>query len=450
MVDNYNASDNGTLDPPATWSSRLKHLGPSLIVTANIVGAGELIMTTSLGAKAGFVALWVIIVSCMVKVMVQLEFGKHAINSGETTLEAFAKLPGPKVGKGHWSIWTWLSIKVIQLAQMGGMIGGVALALNIFFPSVPVLVFVWLVAILTVFLVLNSQYKKVESLAVVLIAIFSVFTIICVLLLQSTQYAIQASDVAKGMSFKLPAAVVGVALGAFGITGVSSDEAISYPYWCLEKGYAKATGKNDGSDNWASRAKGWIKVMYLDAFLSMIIYTVTTASFYLLGAAILNKTGHIPEGYQTIEVLSRIYTESVGPWARYIFLIGAIIVLFSSLFIGAVSNQRMFTDAFAQLGWLDYRNEAQRNRWFRALAWILPLSWATLFVTFKAPVLMVLLGGVVLSLLLLLIIFAAIYFRYFRLDRKLAPTLAYDILFLTSCILILTFGVQAIVSTLSG
>ena len=446
MVDNYNTSDNGTLDPPVSWYSRLKYLGPSLIVTANIVGAGELIMTTSLGAKAGFIALWVIIVSCMAKVMVQLEFGKHAINSGETTLEAFAKLPGPKWGRGHWSIWSWLIIKLIQLVQMGGMIGGVALALNIFFPSVPVLLFVWVVALLTVFLVLNSQYRKVESLAVSLIAIFSVFTIICVFLLQTTQYAIQATELMEGLSFKLPAAIVGVALGAFGITGVSSDEAISYPYWCLEKGYAKATGKNDGSDQWVVRAKGWIKVMYLDAFLSMIIYTVTTAAFYVLGAAILHRTGYIPEGYQTIEVLSRIYTESVGPWAKYIFLMGAVIVLFSSLFIGAVSNQRMFTDAFAQLGWLDYRSEEQRNKWFRALAWILPLSWAVLFVTVKAPVFMVLLGGVVLSLLLLLVIFAAIYFRYFRLDQKLRPSLSYDILFLSSCILIIAFGVQAIVT----
>lgn len=433
--------------PPQTFRERIKFLGPSLIVTANIVGAGELIMTTTLGARAGFIALWVIIISCMVKVMVQLEFGKHTIHAGETTLEAFAKLPGPKVGRGHWSIWVWLGIKGIQLVQMGGMIGGVALALNIIFPSLPIMFFVWFVAISTVLLVLNSHYKKVESISVILIAIFSIFTILCVILLQSTSYAISSGDIVEGMSFQLPAAVVGVALGAFGITGVSSDEAISYPYWCLEKGYAKSTGEYDGSDTWVQRAKGWIQVMYLDAFLSMIIYTVTTAAFYLLGAAILHKTGQVPEGYQTIEILSRIYTESVGPWAKYVFLVGAVVVLFSSLFIGAVSNQRMFTDAFAQLGRLNYHNDAQRTRWFRGLAVFLPLAWATLFVTFKAPVFMVLLGGIVLSLLLLLVIFAAIYFRFYRLQKSLRPSFLYDALFVVSCIMIIGFGAQAIVNT---
>ncbi len=438
-------TDTGTQLAPVSFTQRLKYLGPSLIVTANIVGAGELIMTTTLGARAGFIALWVILVSCMVKVMVQLEFGKHAICTGETTLEAFAKLPGPKIGRGHWSIWTWLLIKSIQFVQYGGMIGGVALALHIAIPQIPVWLLVWIIAILTVFLVLGGKYSRIEKVAVWLIAIFSVFTVFCVFIVQYTPYAINVSDISEGMSFQMPAAVMAVALAAFGITGVSSDEAISYPYWCVEKGYAKFTGENDGSQGWTDRAKGWIRVMYLDAFLSMIIYTITTAAFYLLGAAILHKMGKVPEGYETIETLSQIYTESAGMGAKYIFLIGAVVVLFSSLFIASASNQRMFTDAFAQLGFLDYRDSEQRARWFKVLAWFFPLAWAVLFITVKAPVFMVLLGGVVLSLLLFLVVFAAFYFRYRRLDASLYPTIVYDILFWISCLSIIVFAAQAVV-----
>ena len=39
--------------PPQHWLERLRYLGPGLILTASIVGSGELIMTTILGAKAG-------------------------------------------------------------------------------------------------------------------------------------------------------------------------------------------------------------------------------------------------------------------------------------------------------------------------------------------------------------------------------------------------------------
>ncbi len=114
-----------------------------------------------------------------------------------------------------------------------------------------------------------------------------------------------------------------MAIGAFGITGVASDEIIAYTYWCQEKGYATFTGPNDGSENWRYRAQGWIKIMYLDAFLAMIIYTLVTASFYLLGAAILHGNDALPDGMDLINSLAAIYTESLGKGARYGYLIGA-------------------------------------------------------------------------------------------------------------------------------
>ena len=65
--------------PPATWLGRMKYLGPGLILTASIVGSGELIGTTIFGARAGFVCFWVILVSCSVKVALQIEFGNYAL-----------------------------------------------------------------------------------------------------------------------------------------------------------------------------------------------------------------------------------------------------------------------------------------------------------------------------------------------------------------------------------
>ena len=34
-------------------------------------------------------------------------------------------------------------------------------------------------------------------------------------------------------------------------------------------GYAKSTGRRDGSQAWIDRAKGWMRVMYVDAWASM-------------------------------------------------------------------------------------------------------------------------------------------------------------------------------------
>ena len=68
----------------------------------------------------------------------------------------------------------------------------------------------------------------------------------------------------------------------------------------------------------------------------------------------------------------------------------------------------MFSDAFAQVGLLDYSNADQRQRWIRGFAWFFPLSWTVLGLTFKAPVAMVTAGGLANAGLLLLVVYAAL------------------------------------------
>lgn len=436
----------GIVEPPATLFGAVRRIGPSLILTANIVGSGELIMTTALGAKTGFVALWVILVSCAVKVLVQLEFGKHAIGSGETSLEAFNKLPGPRWRGVSWTLAVWFAVKLVQLIQYGGIVGGVALALELAFPALPVEAWAWICALTAAFLVWQGGYRFIERMAVGLTACFSILTLVCAGLLYWTPYRVSASMLAEGLSFELPAFAVGAALAAFGLTGVSADEIISYPYWCLEKGYARSVGPRDGSAEWARRARGWIRVMYVDALFSMLIYSTATAAFYVLGAAVLHPRGAAPEGLQVIAVLSGIYTETLGPAAMGVFLTGAVAALFSTVFVACASSTRMFTDAFAQCGLLDYSDPDARRRWFRVLAWALPTIWTTLFLNLKAPVIMVTAGGVALSLLLLLVAFAAFQFRYHRLPPELRPSRVYDVLFWISLMAILGVGAKALLA----
>ena len=97
-MDPYLLTNENIKEPPTTVWGKLQYLGPGFILSASIVGSGELIATTIVGAKAGFVLMWFIIFSCLVKVAVQLEFGKHAICSGESTMASFNSLPGPRLG----------------------------------------------------------------------------------------------------------------------------------------------------------------------------------------------------------------------------------------------------------------------------------------------------------------------------------------------------------------
>ena len=441
---NYLITAQTVKEPPRTLIQKLAFLGPGFILSASIVGSGELIATTTLGARAGFIAFWVIIVSCLVKVAVQLEFGRHTILSGETSMRIFNNLPGPRLGKGRWTVWSLFILLLLKVVQLGGMLGSTAIVLNILFGGVPVFYWVVICAFVVGLLIYQGYYKVVERTSLVMIALFTVLTLVSVCFLAFTPYSISWDDIGSGLTFALPPHVVAVAIGAFGITGVASDEIIAYNYWCIEKGYAAFTGPPSDSDEWKNRARGWIKVMYLDALAAMIIYTLVTAAFYLLGAAILHNRGITPEGNQLIETVALIYTESLGPGVRNVYLIGAFFVLFSSLFASLAAWTRMYADIFGQLRWIDFSNLRQRKRVIAVLAWFFPLAWALTYMFIELPVVMILFGGAVGSVMLFLIVFAALHMRYAREDRIESPGPFYIFAFWISVVSILVVGIYGV------
>ena len=133
-ADNDDAS-GGIKEPPQTIGGILRHLGPGLIIAGSIVGSGELIATTIVGAEAGFWLLWIIIIGCVIKVLTQVEMGRYTISSGKTSLGAMAEVPGPRIkGRGNWLTLYWFLMFVFSLGQLGGIVGGVGQALRISAP----------------------------------------------------------------------------------------------------------------------------------------------------------------------------------------------------------------------------------------------------------------------------------------------------------------------------
>jgi len=440
--DPYKLTKEGIKPAPTSFIGKLKYLGPGFILSASVVGSGELISTTTLGAKAGFVTLWIIIISCLVKVAIQLEFGKQAIRTGETVFTSLNKIGGPRFGKNkvNWSLWTWLILWVFKPLQQGGIIGGVAIALNMAFPTISISWFAVIVAILVASMVFKGYYFFIEKASVIFMLLFTAFTVVAVFMLQNTEYAINGNQLIEGIGFKLPKASVGLAIAAFGLTGVGGDEIVAYNYWCLEKGYARFTGPFEEGEEWRQRAKGWIKVMNLDAILSMVVYTVVTAAFYLLGAAVLYQRGEIPAGFEMIETLSYMYTDSYGNWAKIFFIGGSVVVLFSTLFSALAARTRIFSDLFGGIGWIDFFNLKLRKRTISIIAWVFPVLWLTALFWIKLPVVMVTVGGIITFFMLLIIVYGGLHFRYRQKQFGLESSKFYDIALWVSCLVIFIVG----------
>lgn len=419
-LDPYKRTHEHIEEPPVAFGEILKRIGPGMILAASIVGSGELIATTVLGAEVGYTLLWLIIVSCLIKIVVQNELGRYSIATGETTLEAFDRLPGPR-WKVSWMVWCWFAMVVATLMQIGAMMGGIGEVLNRQFAEVPINAWVWILNFVTVGLLIGGRYAMVERVATVLVVFFTVMTVGCTAILFMLPEYFSIADVLGGLSFHLPENGIATAVAAFGITGVGGTELVMYPYWCIEKGYARYAGPRDESPEWKRRAHGWVRVMGVDVVSSMIVYTFATIAFYLLGAGVLNGMGLIPAGSQMVDTLSNLYTQTLGMWALPIFLVGAVAVLYSTVFSSTAAHCRVFADFVGMVGIYDRRNYALRLKMIRLFVVLLLFVPSVYFMLVGDPVLMVKIGGIAQAFMLPVIGFATVYLRYKHMPSSILP-----------------------------
>ncbi|MEE6272570.1 Nramp family divalent metal transporter [Georgenia wangjunii] len=423
--DPYRLDPAGVREPPTTWRGSIRFFGPGLIVSASIVGAGELITATALGAEAGFVLLWLVVFSTLVKVAVQVEMARYSIVTGLGAMEGYTRVP-PRFGRIGWVFVMWALMAISKLIQTGGLIGGMAAALSILFPigsgpleRTSLTTWAVVVTVLAIVSLYSNRYGLIEKVAVFLTMTFVVVTLVIALGLPMTEYAYSGGDLASGLSLSLPVGAIGVAVAMFGLTGVGSEEITAYTYWCLEKGYARWSGPNDGSRDYQRRARGWIAVMQKDAMAAWVIYTISTMSFYVVGAAVLHPQGLVPQGNDMIQVLSETYASVLGEWGRILYLVGALAALGSTIWAAIPSWARSWANAMSIIGVFDWADAERRTTWMRVFIVGLPLVWLLTYLWISSPFVMILVGGIAGGIFLAAVAVAAWYLRLHHVEPDL-------------------------------
>lgn len=502
-VDPYARSAETFREPPSGFLATLKHLGPGMILVGSVVGSGELIMTTKLGAVAGFTLLWLVLFSCLIKVVVQGELVRHTISSGKTFLTVFNSLPGPRSQRPvwlklewlavvlfssygalaiytnaipqsatsailsiavvlaiwilwafwirarhnrkenrlerdekpeqrpdvNWVIWLWMLTVLIMFANGGAILGASGQALQLAFPNVfgvnGSVYWAVIVGLVAGSILIFGGYRTLERISISLVVAFTLITILCTFLIQQTGYAISLQDLREGLSFDIPLPVtVALVLGALAMyagTGIGASEMMTYSYWCVEKGYARNVGEPQPGTEWPKRAKGWIRIMYTDVLITMVIYTVSTICFYLLGAAILNAQHLDPDGKETISILQGVYTDTLGNWAATLFVVGAFFVLFSTVVSGIAGNTRILTDGLCVMGILDPKNFSTRKRFFHIFAVVSLVVQAGTYSLFKNPPMMLMVTSIAAVTMYPVLGLGTIYLRHRDVDPRIVP-----------------------------
>ena len=430
-------------EPPKNIFGSLRFLGPGLILSAAIVGSGELIATTTMGATAGFALIWVILFACLTKIAIQLEYGRHCITHGKPTFAAWNACSGLRIFGIHWTVHIGLLYLIAMLVGLGVVLGGCAQVATYAVPAMGIEAWSLVLMVLLGLMVFHGEYKPIEIMALLMNIIFVGAIIFCVFAMQATPHAFGAGDIAEGLSFKIPAGTLAIALSVFGIVGLSPGEIFIYPSWCLEKGYGAYAGVREDTDAWGRRAKGWIRVMTIDALFSMLVYLFATIAFYILGASIL-ASRELEDGNELIVQLSSIFTAVLGERAMIFFMIGAFAVLFSTAFANTANFSRMWADFMAVCGLIDGRNKAQFRRTIAVFSWIVPAGWAVSYLIFQEPLFLVVFQGLANSAFLMVVAYQAVVYRYRETDARLIPSRLFDFAFWLSLIVIGYMGVRSV------
>ena len=433
--DPYTVRHGESHSPPTNLWGRLKYLGPSLIVTGAVVGSGELVLTTSLGAAVGFSLLWWMLLSCWCKSLVQAEMARYTIISGDTYMRAMNRVPG-KIWRLTWPIWLALISYVPSVMGLGGILGGGGEALSFLTSLINQAVDpeaaltldpVWstgIIAVVSTLILTMGSYKWLERIMLVLVFTFTLTTLVCSIAMQFTEYSTTPAEIFGGLKpdFALFIPIAALALSAYGYTGTTANDISYYTYWCIEKGYPSFVGSDRSDPNWEPHARGWMKVLHTDVMLALVILTFATIPYYLLGAGVLNKMGLEPAGAKdTISQLSNIFTQTLGPWAVWVFSIGAFFILFSTVLSGIGGAGRYIPDYFIEMKLFDRSNLAVRNAITRWYVGVLPIVAFLIYLFSPGFVFLIKVGGLSSAIMMPIQSGATIWLHSRKLDPRIRP-----------------------------
>jgi Mn2+/Fe2+ NRAMP family transporter len=435
----------------------LAAIGPGIVVAGSVIGSGELINTPVQAAKFGFVLLWVVLLSCVIKYFLQVEIARHCLVHNRTTVQALNTCPGPKIRGTSWTALLYMFGYFATMLTIVGIIGALGGLLHGIWPladSVSRSTQIWgvIMGAITIVILWQGWYRHLEMLVMLLVGGFSISVFAGVFLIQGTPFRISADELLSGLKFSLdvknyPDQVGYAVISLLGALGVAANELFMYPYWVLEKGYARELG-DPKSPGWTDRARHWIRTIWLDAGLSTLLATLVTAAFFLLGAAVLYRQQIVPAGLEVVDQISQVYTNSYPAWSKWLFVVGAFCTLYSTLVVISAASGRMWGDLFASMDFVDRDNPDAMRRCHQIMqtVWICGLVAAFLFMSHfyadQTPEKLIVAGHFVLGAIMTPLLMFAICWMAFHTDKRVrmgrgtAFALVASVLVILACVVV--------------
>ena len=285
-------------------------IGPGLLVAATGVGAGDLATASLAGSRLGTALLWTAVLGAFLKFVVTEGLARWQLATGDTLLEGVIRHFGPVAGwlfLPYFIFWSFF----VSSALMNAC--GVALhALIPVFadPNHGKLAFGILASLLGVGLALKGGYALFDKIMRVCIGIMFVTVIVSAAMVWPG-----TAEVARGLFVPVIPDIEGAGLGwsvamIGGIGGTFT--VLCYGYWIREEG-------REGPDD--------LRYCRIDLGVGYLMTALFGVAMVIIGSTIEIEGG----GASLLVDLSSRLAERIGPVGSWIFLVGAVGAVFSSL-----------------------------------------------------------------------------------------------------------------------
>lgn len=206
-------------------------LGPGIIMLATALGSGEIFFWPGLTMKYGFMFIWPAIIALYIQYILNTEFARYTITTGETIVTGFTRLWKPLA-------WVFMAFTTLPWIWPGwSMGGGVALSWVTGFKAENIAVF----SLLIIGLSLSSfkvVYKTVETIEKVLVIGVILFLVFMGFLLIKPSSLMALGEGLTSIPTEIPESLeLSTLLAALAFCGAGGSINLATSNWIKDKGF---------------------------------------------------------------------------------------------------------------------------------------------------------------------------------------------------------------------
>lgn len=352
----YPRLENRELPNPPSWRQAI---GVGVVVMGMAMGTGELIMWPHLIVKHGLNVLWLALVGITCQYVINQEVSRHSLATGEGFFTSSARV-------WRWFAPFWL-VSALLLYIWPGWASAIGTIARSLFEFGSYQVWAWIALALVLILTFSGKtaYGILErSMKVTVPAFF--LLLVCISFFNLTPGLMKQALLGMVAFGTLPSGIdMNVLLGAVVFAGAGGMLNLCVSLWYRDKqlgmnAYAgrienPITGKHEvvsasgytfeQSSEQLRRWRGWMRYARIDQ--GVIFWFLGLVTLVLLGLnayAVLRPIGIIPEGLQVAVTQSAIFSQTWGVIGEKVYLVMALLMLFSVMWAVIDALTRMVSD----------------------------------------------------------------------------------------------------------